>query len=67
MPTPGPGIMANGNTDNVQSPSPHKYALANTYTVCLTVENECADPDSTCKVVVITGVDLLNDNGLNTF
>ena len=51
--------LGDGNTSTMQNPT-HTYAQAGTYTVCLTVTNDCGS-DSSCAAVVVAPVPPAND------
>ncbi len=46
--------LGDGNTSTMQNPS-HTYAMNGTYTVCLTVVNNCGVTDSTCQSITVNG------------
>lgn len=54
--------FGDGNTSTEQNPT-HVYATDNTYTVCLTVTDDCIS-DSTCAPITISTVDIA-ENGLD--
>lgn len=45
--------FGDGNTSTIQNPN-HTYAMAGTYTVCLTVNNSCNGVSTTCNSVTVT-------------
>ncbi|MFT5777469.1 MAG: PKD repeat protein [Crocinitomicaceae bacterium] len=46
--------FGDGNTSTATDPT-HIYATSGSYTVCLTVTNNCGAMDSTCSTVIVSG------------
>lgn len=50
-----------GTSSTGQTPAPHTYASAGSYEICLVVNN-LAGSDTTCKMVVVSGLDNMDNN-----